>query len=618
MARWAICSVALVLAAIITGLAFIRLHGTGIAAGEVLRPRLLVNQLGYLPDGPKRGTLITEAEEPLSWRLLDASGRVVAAGQTSPAGVDPTAGRNVHVIDFSAFVDSGEGYRLAADGERSFPFAIGRGFYSALARDAFGYFHFVRSGIAIDGAVAGEAYARPAGHFASPGDGVVNKGDRDVPCLEASASQEYYGEPWTCDYTLDVTGGWYDAGDFGKYVVNGGISVAQLMSAYERALHVEGASPALLGDGVLAIPEAGNGIPDILDEARWELEFLLGMQVPEGRPLAGMAHHKVHGVEWARLGILPHEDDKRRVLYRPSTAATLNLAAAAAQGARLLRPFDPAFADRLQQAAERAYEAAKDNPALHAPAEANVGGGPYSDSNVSDEFYWAAAELFITTAKEIYRADLLASHHFHRDVFEPAGFSWGDVAALGRLSLSLVPNGFDAEEIAGFRRSVVAAADRYLALQEPRAFGQLHAPDDGRYGWGSNHSLAQIGIIVSRAHDYTRDQRFRMAALEGADYLLGRNALANSYVTGHGSLYSRNQHASWFAHQKDPRLPRPPNGALAGGPNAFKQDELAAEKLAGCAPQYCYLDDVDSWSTNEIAINWNAALAQFAAFLAEQ
>jgi hypothetical protein len=119
MARWAICSAALVLAAVLAGLALIRLH-----AEEALRPRLLVNQLGYLPDGPKRATLITEAEEPLPWRLLDASERVVAAGQTSPAGVDPTAGRNVHVVDFSVAVTPGEGYQLAADGERSFPFHL--------------------------------------------------------------------------------------------------------------------------------------------------------------------------------------------------------------------------------------------------------------------------------------------------------------------------------------------------------------------------------------------------------------------------------------------------------------------------------------------------------------
>lgn len=582
------------------------------------RPRVLVNQLGYLPDGPKRATLLTDASEPLPWQLRDAQGEPVASGTTKPAGLDPTALTNVHVIDFTAFTDPGIGYHIAADGGQSFPFAVGRGFYEALARDAVEYFYPARSGIAIDGAIAGAAYTRPAGHLVGPGDGAANKGDRDVPCLGAEASRDAYGISWTCDYSLDVTGGWYDAGDHGKYVVNGGISVAQLMSAYERTLYIDGASRALFADGTLAIPETGNGIPDILDEIRWELEFFLKMQVPDGEKLAGMVHHKVHDTDWIGLPLLPHENTNPRALHRPSTAATLNLAATGAQGARLFRKFHPAFADRLLMAAERAYAAAKSNPDLYAPATDSVGGGAYNDNDVSDEFYWAAAELFITTGDKAYRADLEASPYFTGDGFRDYGFDWGYVAPLATLSLSLVPNGLPADDMVRLRHSVIEAARRVADLQEDRAFGQIYAPADGKYGWGSNHLTAQLGIIVARAYDYTGDQRFRAAALEGADYLLGRNALALSYITGHGSAYSQNQHSSWFAHQLDPSLPRPPNGALAGGPNAWLHDAIAAERLAGCAPQLCYIDDIESWSTNEITINWNAALTQFAAFLAEQ
>ncbi|WP_246727735.1 glycoside hydrolase family 9 protein [Chelativorans sp. Marseille-P2723] len=586
------------------------------AAAADRLPRVLVNQLGYLPDGPKRATLVTGAQSPLPWRLLDEDGLKVASGLTEPAGADPTAGLNVHVIDFSAFAGSGQGFRLHSDGDTSFPFVIGRGFYEALARDAFGYFYPVRSGIAIDGKIAGSSYARPAGHAASPGDAAVNKGDRGVACLMPEQAVEAYGEPWTCKYRLDVTGGWYDAGDHGKYVVNGGISVGQLMSAYERTLYVEGASNALLTDGALAVPESGNGVPDVLDEARWELEFLVKMQVPEGEPLAGMAHHKVHDTEWTGLPLMPHEDDKPRALHRPSTAATLNLAAAAAQGARLFKEFDPRFSESLLVAAERAYEAAKAHPNLYAPASDNAGGGAYDDDDVSDEFYWAAAELFITTGEERYREDIKASSYFSGDAFREYGFDWAFVAAMGRLSLSLVPNRFSDEQIASFRASVVEAAQHFVELQQGRAFGQIYTPADGRFGWGSNHLMAQIGIIVARAYDYSGAKHFRDAALEAADYLFGRNALALSYVTGHGSAYAMNQHSRWFAHQLDPALPRPPDGALAGGPNVWLQDTIAAERLSGCAPQLCYIDHIESWSTNEITVNWNAALAQYAAFLA--
>lgn len=618
MGRGILLAVTAGAAALLVVIALLQASGGETRAGMAAQPRITVNQVGYVPDGPKRATLIAQAQAALAWRLLDAEGKEVASGMTRPAGVDPTARLNVHVIDFSGFTQAGEGYRIEADGEVSFPFAIGRGFYEALARDALNYFYPVRSGIAIDGAIAGEAYARPAGHISAPGKGEINQGDRGVPCLSPERSERVYGVPWTCDYTLDVTGGWYDAGDHGKYLVNGGISVAQLMSAYERALYVDGASFAHFADGALAIPEAGNGVPDVLDEARWELEFLLKMQVPEGKPLAGMAHHKVHDTEWTGLPSLPHEDDKQRRLHRPSTAATLNLAAVAAQGARLFVKYDPAFANRLLKAAERAWHAAQAHPDLHAPETDNMGGGPYADDDVADEFYWAAAELFITTGAVHYRDALVASPYFRGDVFRDNGFDWAFVAPLGRMSLSLVPNALSAEEIAFFRASIVEAGRRFAALQEERAFGQIYVPSNGEYGWGSNHSFAQIGTIVARAYDYTRDPRLREAALEGADYLLGRNALGISYITGYGSHYAQNQHSGWFAHQVDPSLPHPPKGALAGGPNAALQDPFAAERLAGCAPQRCYIDDIESWSTNEITINWNAALAQFAAFLAEQ
>ncbi|MBX3576900.1 MAG: glycoside hydrolase family 9 protein [Rhizobiaceae bacterium] len=583
-------------------------------------PRVRVNQVGYLPDGPKRATLVTGSPAPLSWRLMDAARNTVATGMSEPRGTDQSAGINVHVIDFSDVAATGEGFTISTvDGAKSHPFAIDGGIYRDLARDALSYFYPVRSGIAIDGAIAGAAYARPAGHVSAPGDGETNKGDREVPCQAPESSQKAYGEPWTCGYTLDVTGGWYDAGDHGKYVVNGGISVAQLLGAYERSLHVSGASGAAFADGALPVPEHGNGVPDILDEARWELEFMLKMVVPDDQPMAGMAHHKIHDNEWTGLPLMPHLDPKVRELHRPSTAATLNLSAVAAQGSRLLQPYDAAFAETLLQAAERAYAAAKANPAVYATAEDGMsGGGPYNDDDVSDEFYWAAAELFVTTGKDEYRADVEASPHATGEAFGPGGFDWARVAALGRLTLATVPNALAAEQVAAARQSVIDAADRYLAIQAGQTFGQVYAPEGGRYEWGSNHLMLQTALVLSRAYDLTGDRKYRDAVIEGIDYIFGRNALNLSYVTGYGTVFAKNQHSRWFANQVDPDLPNPPKGSLAGGPNSWIQDPVAQRLLTGCAPQFCYVDDIESWSTNEITINWNAALSQLAAWLADQ
>src|SRR5262245_57531128 len=168
---------------------------------------------------------------------------------------------------------------------------------------------------------------------------------------------------------------------------------------YERSRHIAGADQAALGDGRLAIPERANGVPDILDEARWEVDFLLKMQVPDGRSDAGMAHHKMHDQNWTGIPTRPEPDSQPRQLAPVSTAATLNLAAVGAQAARIWQTIDPAFANRALTAAQKAYAAAKANPSRFAPASDSNGGGPYDDTTVTDELYWAAAELFVTTGQ---------------------------------------------------------------------------------------------------------------------------------------------------------------------------------------------------------------------------
>ncbi len=597
---------------------------TGGAEPEVYRPdtgpRVRVNQVAYLPRGPKEATLVTDATQPVRWRLEDADGRTVRRGRSTPRGVDPSADLNVHTIAFSGHTRPGTGYVLVADGETSHPFDIGTAAYERLRRDTKTFFYTNRSGTPISDEIA-PGYGREAGHVGEE----PNRGDVAVPCQDLDDdSQALYDEPWTCDYTTDVTGGWYDAGDHGKYVVNGGIAVAQLMQEYERTLHAASADRGALDDGTLRVPETGNDVPDLLDEVRWELEWLLKMQVQQGRPLAGTAFHKVADVDWTGLPTAPADDPQRRVLYRPSTAATLNLAAAAAQGARLFAPYDDAFADELLDAAQTAYAAAQEHPDLFAPApdpsvDPNPGSGPYDDTEVGDEFYWAAAELFLTTRAQQYRRAVLTSPEHTADVFPEGGFDWGRTAALGRLDLATVPNRLrDRDRV---QRSVVAAARDYLADSTGNPFGQAYDPEGDRYAWGSNSSILNNMQVIGTAYDLTGQPRFASGVARSMDYLFGRNALNISYVTGYGDVFSQNQHSRWYARSLDADLPRPPDGTVAGGPNstaATSGDPVAGPLLQGCAAQFCYVDDIGSWSTNEITINWNAPMSWVSSFLADQ
>lgn len=560
-------------------------------------PRVRVNQVGYLPHGPKQATVVTEATEPLPWELRDADA-VVATGLTVPFGLDETSDQTVHTVDFSGVTAVGEGFTLTADGETSYPFAISGDIYQQLRTDALALYYTQRSGIEILDSLA-PGYARPAGHA-----GVApNQGDLAVPCFQA-----------TCDYTLDVSGGWYDAGDHGKYVVNGGISAWQVMNIWERAQLAPAGSPDALGDGSLSIPEQGNGVPDVLDEARWQLEFLLSMQVPAGEPLAGMAHHKIHDEFWTGLPLLPHLDPQPRFLHPPSTAATLNLAAAGAQCARLFEPFDEPFADRCLAAAEAAWDAAVANPDRLALQE-NEGGGGYTDDVVEDEFYWAAAELYLTTRKGEYKQAVRNSPMHTGDIFRPEGFDWRWTAPLGRLQLATVPNHLPGRDAA--QQSVVDAAEEYLTTLQAHPYGLPYAPSSGLFDWGSNNLVLNNMAVLATAFDLTGDLRFRDGVLTGINYILGRNALNQSYVTGYGTVASENQHSRWYSNQLNPDLPHPPVGTLAGGPNSFIQDPVAQQRLQGCPPQFCYLDHIDSWSTNELTINWNSTMAWNASFLAD-
>ncbi|GAB2758540.1 glycoside hydrolase family 9 protein [Streptomyces bullii] len=563
-------------------------------------PRVRVNQVAYLPAGPKNATLVTDATARLPWQLKDAGGAVVARGSTVPRGVDVSSGQNVHSIDFGAYRTRGTGFTLVADGQTSRPFDIDASAYQRLRLDAAKYYYTQRSGTPIRDDLR-PGYGRPAGHL-----GVApNQGDKDVPC-----------RPGVCDYTLDVTGGWYDAGDHGKYVVNGGISTWELLSTYERALHTRTGQADRLGDGTLNIPESGNKVPDLLDEARWELEFLLRMQVPEGEPLAGMAHHKIHDEQWTGLPLMPHDDPQKRELHPPTTAATLNLAATAAQAARLYKPYDKAFAAKTLAAARTAWAAALAHPEVYADPNDGIGGGAYPDTTVTDEFYWAAAELYLTTREKEFERYVANSPVHTADIFGPLGFDWARTAAAGRLDLALVPSGLPGRD--KVRASVVKGADRYLATLKAHPYGLPYAPDGNVYDWGSSHQVLNNAVVLATAYDITGATKYRDGALQTMDYILGRNALNISYVTGYGEVNAHNQHSRWYARQLDPKQPNPPAGTLAGGPNSSIQDPLAQEKLRGCVGQFCYIDDIRSWSTNEHTINWNAALTRMAAFVADQ
>jgi endoglucanase len=560
------------------------------------KPRVRVNQVGYLPDGPKRATLITDSVEPLVFRVRSADGQVVHAGRTTPwPGSSPFPS---HTIDFSPLDQDGAGFTIEVDdGATSEGFRVDGSAYDSLLIDAIRFFYAQRSGIEISDQIM-PGYARPAGHIGL----APNQGDTSVTAWTGRAAERLY-PGWTMTRTIDASGGWYDAGDHGKYVVNGGLSAALLLATHE-----------LLERHVIGTHDLLSPGPSPLDEGLWEVDWMVRMQVPSGEQHAGLAFHRIHDDHWTPLPLAPHDDDAPRVLHRPSTAAGLNLAAVAAHAARCVSGADPDYSRRLVDVAERAYGAAHREPLLLAPDDhGEHGGGPYNDDELTDEFYWAAAELLITTGDDRYRRAVLDSPCHVADLFGLDGFDWDTVGAFARLELATsVSHLPDSERV---RSSIAAAADRLLDVQAGQPWGQPYAPTDG-WDWGSNGRIVNNLIVIATAHDLTGDDRYRRAFLDGLSYLFGRNPVGISFVTGYGSDYSHRQRVRHFGHALDPSFPPPPPGSLAGGAASKTYPGFPGDpRFAGLADQLCYVDEPTSETTNDICIRWNAALVWVAAYL---
>jgi hypothetical protein len=570
-------------------------------AGPVVIPaQVSINQTGYFIQGEKIALLATDATEPQDWQLKNNAGETVLSGKTTLKGPDANSGDNLQLIDFSEFKTAGIDYTLSVGTLSSAAFAISDDIYDQLKNDALSYFYLNRSGIAIDAAYAGEDWARPAGHIT----------DNEVTCFKGKDAD---GIDWPgCDYTLDVSGGWYDAGDFGKYVVNGGISVWTLMNLYEQF-------PEAFPDGSLSIPENANGVSDLLDEARWEMEFLLSMQVPEGQPLAGMVHHKMHDESWAAMPMVPPSEVNNdnanaivgtgRYLYPPTTAATFNLAATAAQCARIWKEIDPAFSGRCLTASESAWKAALANPAIFAGNNPGSGGGNYTDGTIVDEYFWAASELFITTGQAEYQTYLTGSDQFGIIT----AFDWGITAPLGTISLLSVKNSLPADKLSALEHSVLVYADTLLKVQDRDGYTVLI---EGDYPWGSNGLIMNNMMLMSLAYNLSGEEAYLDSVRMSMDYILGRNALNKSFVSGYGTYPLLHPHHRFWANDPANGYPPPPPGALSGGPN-FNPDDPAASNanLMSLAPSKRYLDDIESFTTNEVAINWNASLVWVTTFL---
>ena len=526
-------------------------------------PAFRVDQTGYAAGLPVRAACLSDA--PV--RLLDGAGREIRAWEACSRPADEASGDRVGLLDPGPLPEGD--YVLEGGGERR-RFAVRRRPWAEVTRALIRGLYFQRCGCGLDEAHAG-AYRHP-------------------PCHTAEAA--LWERP---EIRRRVPGGWHDAGDYGKYVGPGAVAAAHLLYAWK--LFPRGCSDPL------DLPETGNGVPDILNEARYELEWILRMQRDDGA-----FFHKLTKARFAPF-IMPQDDLQPEYLMPVSHCATAAACACLALAARVFGAFDAAFAERALTAARRAWDWLEANPdfvPFRNPE--GVRTGQYGEPTDADDRFWAACELYAAAGDARCRR---AAEALYAKGLRLTQFGWADVSGLGALCCLTDLRGKDGPvPDAVLERDFLAGCEEALALSRASGYGTALAPD--RYVWGSILPILSHAMALILGYRLTGREEMRDAALLQWHYALGLNALDICFVTGFGERSVLHPH---HRPSEADGIPAPVPGLIAGGPNSRFPYPATRERLgADTPPAQCYLDETPSADTNEIAVYWNTPAVFVGAF----
>jgi endoglucanase len=544
--------------------------------------RIRLNQTGFYPNAPKIAVVL--ADEGTSFSVQTLSKKTVFKGKLVKSLKPGLNGNYTLIADFSKLIKPGK-YVINVPGlGDSYPFAISVDVHKQVAEASIKAYYFMRVSVPIKEKYAGK-WHRAEGH---PDTQVL---------VHASAASAQRPE----GTIISSPRGWYDAGDYNKYIVNSGISTYTLLSLYEDF-------PDHMKTVKLNIPESGNGIPDILNESLWSIRWMLTMQDPND----GGVYHKLTNAAFDKM-VMPDQATTPRYVVQKSTAATLDFAAVMAQSARIFREFPkelPGLADSCLNAAKKAWYWAQKNPdmlymqnAMNQKFSPKITTGDYGDRNVSDEFIWAACELFVTTSDNAY----IKTVNIVPDDKMPLP-SWGQVKLLGYYTLLRHSDEIKSKytDLPKLKKLFFGFADDMIAGTDSTAYRDVMQKKRSNFIWGSNSVAGNQGIALILAYKLSGDKKYLQYVLSNLDYLLGRNGSGYCYVTGYGSKPTMHPH-----HRPSVAdgIVEPVPGLLAGGPQPGMQDHI---KVPSTVPDEAYIDNDQAYAVNEIAINWNAPLAYLA------
>jgi endoglucanase len=545
-----------------------------IAQTPTVGTSIKLNQIGFYPSAPKVAVL-TDAK-PGKFFIQNIDKKTVFSGNLKQSALAAFSGKYTLIADFSNFNKAGKYVLYTPESGYSYSFEIKPSVHKKVADGTIKAFYFMRASAPLPERYAGK-WHRAEGH---PDDKVL--------IHPSAASQQL-----PAGTIISSPRGWYDAGDYNKYIVNSGISTATLLSLYEDF-------PTYMKTVHLNIPESRNQVPDVLDEILWNLRWMLTMQDPND----GGVYHKLTNANFDKM-VMPDKADSVRYVVQKGTAATADFAAVMAQASRIFRKLPsqlPGLADSCLKASENAWQWVSKNPnVIYDQDDINKKFKPKvtTDNKCTDEVSWAAAELYATTGKEKY----FKSAGLNKDVAVHIP-SWAQVRTLGLYTLAQHPGKHP--EAVLLREKLLKFADKLIKGADSNAYQTVMTKAPAKFGWGSNSDAANQGVLLIKAYRLSHNRKYLDYALSNLDYILGRNAAGYSYVTGFGSKTPMHPH-----HRPSVAdgVVDPVPGLMSGGANAGMQDHV---QVPSTVPDEAYIDDDRGYATNEIAINWNAPLAYLA------